>query len=86
MKLFDYLTLMDSFSFVRASLDQLGGFSVTEAFRKTRKEFTGNYGLATKKLAYPYDYFHEKEDYDRPIIEKNEYFRRSTGKNQMTRK
>ena len=70
------LRFIDSYRFLQDSLDNLVKTLNEDDFKILKKEFPDNYELLNKKLAYPYEYFKNLEDYNKDIsnLTKQDYF------------
>ena len=61
------LRFVDSYRFLQDSLDNLVKTLNENDLKFLIKEFPDNWQLLNKKLAYPYEYFKNLEDYDKDI-------------------
>ena len=70
------LRFIDSYRFMQDSLDNLVKTLNENDFKILKKEFPINWELLNKKLAYPYEYFKNLEDYSKDIstLTKQDYF------------
>ena len=70
------LKFIDSYRFLQSSLDELVKTLNEEDFKILKKEFPDNWELLNKKLAYPYEYFKNLEEYNKDIstLTKQDYF------------
>ena len=70
------LRFVDSYRFLQDSLDNLVKTLNEDDFKILKKEFPDNWELLNKKLAYPYEYFKNLEDYNKDIstLTKQDYF------------
>ena len=60
---------LDSMRFLTYSLDTLAKTLLDNEFIYHKKEFGSSWRLFTEKMAYPYEYFKDDEDYEKPIEE-----------------
>ena len=66
---------IDSYRFLSSSLDHLLKNFDEDDFIIFKKEFPDNRNLLNKKLAHPYEFFDEIEDYEKPVDNlKKQYF------------
>ena len=73
----DVLRFIDSYTdFMQESLDKLVETLDEKDFNILKTEFPDNWQLLNKKLAYPYEYFKNLEDYSKDIsnLSKKDYF------------
>ena len=63
------MTEIDSITFSDPSLDNVTSLLTKEVFKISQEEFKELSNLFNGKLACPYVFFREIEDYDRPINE-----------------
>ena len=61
------LRFVDSYRFMQESLDNLVETLNEEDFNILKVEFGDNWQLLNKKLAYPYQYFNNIDDYNKDI-------------------
>ena len=74
--LYGCIRFKDSYRFLSSSLDGL--VKTVDELTLLKKEFSDNWGLLSKKLAYPYEYFKSLDDYDLSvtILVREDYFSR----------
>ena len=58
---------IDSYRFLYSSLDNLVKNLDVDGFKILRKEFPDKWHFLNKKLAYPYQYFNNFDDFQKPV-------------------
>ena len=67
----------DSYRFLSSSLDKLVENLDVDDFKILRKEFPDKWQYLNKNLAYPYQYFNNIDDYQKPVnnLKKEDFFK-----------
>ena len=70
------IRFIDSYRFLLESLDKLARNLDEDDFKILKKEFPDKWQYLNKKLAYPYQYFNNIDDYKKPVdkLEKEDFF------------
>ena len=66
------VTFFDSVTILGDKLDNNAKNLSKDAFIYLKQEFGRNCKVFKKKMAYPYDFYQSKEDYEKPIIQLQE--------------
>ena len=70
------IRFIDSYRFLSESLDKLVKNLDEDDFKILKKEFPDKWQYLNKKLAYPYEYFNNIDDYQKPVdnLKKEDFF------------
>ena len=73
---YGFIRFIDSYRFLSESLDKLVKNLDEDDFKILKKEFPDKWQYLNKKLAYPYEYFNNIDDYKKPVdkLEKEDFF------------
>ena len=76
------IKFIDSYRFLSMSLDGLVENLNEDDFKILKKEFPGKWQYLNKKLAYPYEYFNNIKDYQKPVnnLKKEDFFSKLNNK------
>ena len=76
------IKFIDSYRFLSDSLDNLVKILDEDDFKILKKEFPDKWQYLNKKLAYPYEYFNDIDDYKRLVdnLKKEDFFSKSKNK------
>ena len=86
------IRFIDSYTFLSSSLDKLVKNFDMDDFVILKKEFPDKWQYLNKKLAYPYEYFNNIDDYKKPVynLQKEDFFKKLKNKctedDEITRK
>ena len=70
----NHLTFIESFQFMRSSLEKLTNNLPDEAFRYTKEEFKNDFQLMKQKGIYPYDYMDSFEKFNETELPKKDFY------------
>ena len=73
---YGYIRFIDSYRFLSENLDKLVKNLDEDDFKILKKEFPDKWQYLNKKLAYPYEYFNNINDYKKPVneLKKEDFF------------
>ena len=76
---FGCIRFIDSYRFLSDSLDKLVKILDEDDFKILKKEFPDKWQYLNKKLAYPYEYFNNIDDYQKPVdnLKRENFFSKS---------